>query len=444
MSRSQSDLRAGLGRTVITPPRGSYLIGYADRFRGDSGVHDDLIATALVLSDGSTSLALVALDMLCLHEDVVARIRARIAEQTELPAENVLLACSHTHAGPIAWADEGSSRRRRRLIDRLVENVVKAVVEARGELVPVRLELGCGETDIAVNRRERQADGTIEIGFNREGPVDRSLAVLQLRDEAGALRATLVNLACHPATLSPKNRLISADWPGVMRREIELVTGAPCLFLQGATANLNPDHPWGPDDLDAVERLGSAAAVAALARCEAGLEPIAGAPLAVTREEIALPIRPRLSPDGDGVEHYSETGARMMGVPRFLIGLWLRYAYPWRPRLRETPEGDQEMPMELQVLRLGDLAIVALAAETFSEIGSAIKELSAAPHTLFAGYSNGCIGYLTTAAAQAQGGYEVEQAPLAYRISGTYDPISETLAIRRSVDAVARLFDASA
>jgi hypothetical protein len=133
--------------------------------------------------------------------------------------------------------------------------------------------------------------------------------------------------------------------------------------------------------------------------------------------------------------------ARMMGVPRFLIGPWLRYAYPWRPRLRETSEGGQDMPMELQILRLGDLAVVAHAAETFSEIGSAIKELSTAPHTVFTGYSNGCIGYLTTSAAQAQGGYEVEQAPLAYRISGTYEPISETLAIRRSVDAVARLFE---
>jgi len=426
---------------VITPPRGSYLIGYADRMRGASGVHDELTATALALADGQTALALVALDMLCLHEDVVARIRARIAEQTELPAECVLLACSHTHAGPIAWADGSSRRRRRRLIDRLVERVTAAVVEAWGELAPVQLEFGVGEAEIAVNRRERQADGSIEIGFNREGPVDRSLAVLQLRDQGGAIRATLVNLACHPATLSPGNRLISADWPGVMRREIELATGAPCLFLQGATGNLNPDHEWGPDDLEAIERLGSRAAAAALARCEAGLEPIAGTPLAVNREEIALPIHLRMTQDGDDVEHYSETGARMMGVPRFLIGPWLRYAYPWRPRLRETSEGGQEMPMELQVLRLGDLAVVAHAAETFSEIGSAIKELSTAPHTVFTGYSNGCIGYLTTSAAQAQGGYEVEQAPLAYRISGTYEPISETLAIRRSVDAVARLFE---
>ena len=72
-----ASLRAGLARSVITPPRGSYLIGYGDRYLGASRVHDDLTATALVLDDGSTRLTIVALDMLCLHEDVVARIRER-------------------------------------------------------------------------------------------------------------------------------------------------------------------------------------------------------------------------------------------------------------------------------------------------------------------------------------------------------------------------------
>jgi hypothetical protein len=438
MSPSSGELRAGVARCLINPPPRSYLIGYAARLLGSRGVHDDLTATALVLADGRTALAIAALDRLCLHEDVVERIRAGVAERTDVPAENVLLACSHTHAGPIAWAGEGSGRRRRRLIDQLVEKVVGVVAEARRELTPVELHFGVGRSEIAVNRRERGEDGRIVIGVNPDGPVDRSVGALQLRDEKGAVWATVVNLACHPATLSPRNRLVSADWPGVMRREIEAATGRPCLFLQGATADLNPDRGSGSDEFAAVDRLGRAAASAVLARCEEGLEPIAGVPLAAAREEIPLPIRPRRSADGNGTEHYSVTAARQLGVPRWVIGPLLRYAYPWRPRLRAGPEGRPEMPMELQVLRLGDLVVVALAAEPFCEIGSAIKEQSPAPLTLFAGYSNGCIGYLTTAAAQDEGGYEAEEAPLAYRISGTFDPVCETLAVGRAVDLIAR------
>jgi hypothetical protein len=83
---------------------------------------------------------------------------------------------------------------------------------------------------------------------------------------------------------------------------------------------------------------------------------------------------------------------------------------------------------------------VAHAAETFTEIGQAIKRESPAPHTLFAGYSNGCIGYLPTAEAHAQGGYEVQLAPLAYRVSGTFDPACAAAVTTRSVELVASLW----
>jgi hypothetical protein len=422
-----ASLRAGLGRSVITPPRGSHLIGYGDRFRGASRVHDDLTATALVLEDGATRLTIVALDMLCLHEDLVARIRGRCAGE-------VWIACSHTHAGPIAFADRRSSRRRRRLVEGIVDKVVGAVADAGRSLAPAALRYAVGEAGIAINRREPGPDGKIELGMNPEGPVDPSLGVLQVLDERGAVRATLVNFACHPAVLSPKNRQISAEWPGVMRREVQAATGGACLFLQGATGNLNPKHEWGDHDLAAMERLGKEVGRAVIELCERGVAPIVATPLASAREEIGLPVveRPR--------ESYRETAARILRVPRFAIDPMLRYLYPWRPRLRPGPDGRPEFPMEVLVFRIGDLALVAHAAETFTEIGKAIRDGSPAPHTLFAGYSNGCIGYLPTASAHAEGGYEVEQAPLAYRMSGTFDPGCAAAVTARSIQMVASLF----
>ena len=96
--------------------------------------------------------------------------------------------------------------------------------------------------------------------------------------------------------------------------------------------------------------------------------------------------------------------------------------------------------MEILVFRVGDLALVAHAAETFTEIGQAIKDRSPAPYTLFAGYSNGCIGYLPTASAHEEGGYEVEQAPLAYRMSGTFDPGCAATVTARSIQMIAALW----
>jgi hypothetical protein len=422
-----ASLRAGLARSVITPPRGSYLIGYGDRYLGASRVHDDLTATALLLEDGSTRLTIVAVDMLCLHEDVVARIRERSAGE-------VLIACSHTHAGPIAFADRRSSRRRRRLVEGIVHNVACAVTDAEQSLAPAELRFAMGEMRIAINRREPGADGKIHLGVNPEGAVDPALGVLQVLDTRGSVRATVVNAACHPTVLSPKNRGISAEWPGVMRREVEAETGGACLFLQGGAGNLNPKHEWGDHDLAAMERLGREVGQAVLERCEGGLAPLVATPLASAREEVALPVIERPA------ESYRETAGRLLGVPSFAIHPLLRYAYPWRSRLRPGRDGRPEFPMEVQVFRIGDLALVAHAAETFTEIGRDIKERSPAPHTFFVGYSNGCVGYLPTAEAHAEGGYEVEEAPLAYRMSGTFDPGCPAAVTERSIQMVTALW----
>ena len=96
---------AGAARSIISPPRGIYLIGYGDRAKGNIGIHDDLSATTLVLDDGSTRVAIVALDILTINEFIVDRVRAKLT-----PIE-VVLCCSHTHSGPIAYADGKSARK---------------------------------------------------------------------------------------------------------------------------------------------------------------------------------------------------------------------------------------------------------------------------------------------------------------------------------------------
>ena len=56
------------------------------------------------------------------------------------------------------------------------------------------------------------------------------------------VRAVVVNYACHPVVLGPRNRKISADYPGVMREIVEERCGDACLclFIQGAGGDINP------------------------------------------------------------------------------------------------------------------------------------------------------------------------------------------------------------
>lgn len=431
-------VQAGVARAIVTPPLGTYLIGYADRGGGCQSVHDDLTATALALDDGTRSLVIIALDMLVLNEHVVARVRAGVTERWVIPGDQVMICCSHTHSGPIAYADERSKRKNRQFINGLVETLVTVVGEALAERTPVVAAWGQGETHIAVNRRQSLPDGTVTIGVNPDGSVDRSLNVLQLRRHDGPqLLVTLVNLACHATALGPKSYAVSADWPGVMRRQVEAATGGRCMFIQGATGDLNPNHEWGADDLAAVEQLGRQVAEQVL-QLGADLQPFTAIPLRSRTETVWLPLVPRMRSDGVRPLTYREVLAREARIPRFMVDRVLNARYPWKTTL-EQRSGQWHVPLEIQAFRLGDCALVAHAAETFNEIGAAVKVGSPAPITLFAGYSNGCIGYLPTAAAHALGGYEVELTPHIYRMPGLLDPSCEKRVIEQSLQMLQAL-----
>lgn len=66
-------------------------------------------------------------------------------------------------------------------------------------------------------------------------------------DDDGKVLGTVLNYACHPTTLAWQNDLIGPDYPGAAREVVENVLGAPCLFLQGASADLGPRHGYVGD-----------------------------------------------------------------------------------------------------------------------------------------------------------------------------------------------------
>ena len=439
-------LRAGVARRIITPPKGIFLIGYGDRTKGNLGVHDDLTASALVFDDGKTRLAILALDMLAINEFVVDRVRARLA------GTEVLLCCSHTHSGPIAYADEKSSRLNREYIDLLVERIVEAVHEATDNLAPARLEWSQGEADIAINRRERQLDGHFEIGRNPDGIVDRSVNVVSVfaltpnpspsERGAGVRVATLVNFACHGTVLGPDNYLVSADWIGAMRAKVEKELGGTALFLQGATGNLNPDMYW--NDARAFEMVreeGERVGAAVVTACRQKSEKLRGTPLGILRREAWLPLEVE-AVTSHPPKSYRRPLLSMAGLPSwmgFLTDLLLNYRYPWKSRI-EPRDGFWGVPMRINAARIGELGLVTFGAETFTEIGMAVKAQSPAKRTLFASLTDGCISYLHTAAAHAEGGYEVDVAPYAYRYPGRLAAACESIVLDSAQAMLTRLW----
>ncbi|MDZ7618523.1 MAG: neutral/alkaline non-lysosomal ceramidase N-terminal domain-containing protein, partial [Patescibacteria group bacterium] len=94
-------MRIGFASIDFTPPAGLPLMG---NFRDDyaaRGVHDPLLAKAMVFEDArGGKAAVLALDICMLNRDNVALIRRAIGRECSVPPENVLVHATHTHGAP--------------------------------------------------------------------------------------------------------------------------------------------------------------------------------------------------------------------------------------------------------------------------------------------------------------------------------------------------------
>ena len=119
----------------------------------------------------------------------------------------------------------------------------------------------------------------------------------------------------------------------------------------------------------------------------------------------------------------------------------------WAGRALEAVQAgglEPGVPAEVQVFRLGAVWLVILPGEVFVEIGwrvrDAVAEAAGVPaqRVVVAAYANGNVGYVPTAAAMPEGGYEVTT----YRRGGLpagYAPEAEEVLARTAADLAAGL-----
>jgi neutral ceramidase len=405
-------LKAGVARATITPAVGTPMVGFAGRGPAE-GVEDPLLATTLVVESGETRAAVVTVDLLGVTERFTAELRAEVERRTGIGT--VLLCASHTHYGPSTGAYETTEPAPdvAAYLGNLKHLLAGSVEEAAKGLQPVRLGCGVGSSAIGINRRERRPDGQIVLGQNPGGPCDREVRLARIDAEDGSPLAAVVNFACHPVSPGGGMRQISADWVGVMRGLVEAHTGARCLFLQGAAGNINPvemRHSFEP-----ARRLGMILGGEVLRLFhECVTEQSDGA--AAASEWVTLPAMTFNSIE-EGAQATAELRAslaRLKAQGGSEGSIWWAESRLGRAEARlESLRTGVALPgiqAEISALRFGDVGVVTAPAEIFCETGMAVKRRSPLPRTLYAGYSNGTIGYVPVPAAYPEGGYEVTHA----------------------------------
>lgn len=364
-----AEVSAGVAVVDITPPIGGRTVGYGPPPITD-GINSPITARVLVLQSGQSSVALVTWDV------CVANSPWLHAHIRDLGIDRLLLCDTHTHAGPNLdqpdFPSQGSTLR-----EATEHKIFEAIKEAKANLFPASFSAGEGSIQLGYNRLVQQPAGFSITHFDNPeripyGPVDPTVSVLRVTDAQGAVRAVLVNYACHAVVLGPTNHKLSADYPGAMRAEVEAKVGgnAVCFFLQGAAGDINPlmlaRSGDVAKDLPVVDTMGKTLAVEVLAV----LERMKGTP-------------------GKG-EQFS-TASKTLTVD----SRW---------------QADKTLRVGVSTLLLNDdIAIVTLPGEPFHPFQVDWRKKSGVPHAFFLGYCNNSedpwAGYMPDIESAARGGY---------------------------------------
>ena len=444
-------LLIGNSKADITPP-----VGIAHANWGSSvhqvaeGIDMPLYCNVLYIESEASGNKVIILDLdLCIIDDEIDQmIREAVLSVINIPSENIRISVSHTHAGPPygrsdstggGWLTEG--------VDLIVpyfesfpEKISDAIKKATGSLKRCNISYGIGRSDININRRPADENGNLFTGRNWDGIVDHSVDVIGFDDENGNVVSTIVGYACHPTILGPDNRLISPDYPGHMRKTVEDTVGGSCIFLQGAAGNQGPIHGF-VGEVEVARKAGKILGLEA-SKVRMSLDPFerkeelieivqAGADLGMY-EDVAVS-----EPSDDLIINNTYVDLPTLNFPSYeeaseiydnaieelnkarrlgnkddikkMVSNAKRANFTRRNSLRSK---NGKVNIWIQTIKIGDIVLQGLPLEPFIEYGDRIKSLNPNKKVILSGYTNCIHGYLPTAKAYEEGGYETRNTPL--------------------------------
>lgn len=427
---SEQDNVVDIGVAIIdiTPPVGYRMSGYFyERF--STGVHNPLFARAIAFRQGEQTFVWTFCDLLGVPASVSEQVRATAAEQVGIPHENIFVAATHCHTGPLyfgplrdffhARAAARTGVDEREAVDysaELTQKLLSVISDAIAAAKPSDVVFAVAQQPgLAFNRRYYLKDGSVRTNPGKlnpnisrpAGPTDTDLMLLQFRRE-GKPFAGLTLFALHLDTTGGTE--YAADFTYYLERDLRVAFGPGyvSIFAIGTCGDVNHldvsrDRPQKGQAES--ERIGSAIGATAIPSLEAA-RPLSAPTLAATAATVAVPLQEYTDAEIAAARaNLSKVGTREMPMLDQIFAVKVVVIDDY---------GVKSLPMDVQAFRLSnDIAAVALPGELFTELGLAIKQRSPFATTLVFELSNDYPGYIPTRRGFDEGGYEPTNSKIA-------------------------------
>ena len=394
---AQSQLRVGAAKVSITPPESFFPYPQADR--GFVDVHDPIYARAIVVDDGSSQVATVAIDFR--HVPHNTDLPKAISEATGIPADHIMVYATHDHDTPRLDnpTQEGEAEPKfSEWINLVQKGAVEATQRAKAALQPARIGYGTGKAYVNVNRDQQMATGLWDIGFNPDRPSDKTVAVIRFEKPTGELITVYANYAVHGVVMyesvtKGKGWQVSGDLPGNTSRYVEehYGNGVVALFTSGAAGDQEPVYMSVYNQLqpDAHDEGAAGWAILDVQARRLG-------------EEIVR-VNEAIKPESTPVRVWAAKSAPTCPGQRI--------AYDKAAgQYTVTPLPPLGIPLSMIVI--GNIAIGGVAGEPVSIIGQHFKQASPLPNTIIVNHAGPTIAYIPDDASYPLRTFEVRGSRL--------------------------------
>ncbi len=424
-----NNLKVGFSKVNINPPLGISIAGYyVSRFA--KGFLDDTNISGVAFECGDKKILVMSVDV-CSVATVIAKLLAeKIEEATGVSKENIFITATHSHtAADIATTLDGSQDETINSYTRFVTSrMVDAAVMALADLKPAKMGYATGWAPerVAYIRRYRMKDGSTftcppindpDI-VGPIGELDQRVHVLRFTRE-GAEDVVIVNYGVHADTVN--GELISADWPHWMYKTLDAaLDGVKCIFIAGAQGDVGSTnvHPSGGDmndtEISFDNEMKSPGMARFVGRALAGtvlqvydkVEYVDVDSIEMIQKVVTVPANVPDPADLPLAHKYKELheAGRDDEIP--FKAMQLTTVVAEALRMCDLEHGPYEFNLGMCGIRLGNVALVGIPGEPFTEVGVKIKDTEGFDMIMPCGLVNGYEGYFPVKTAFDEGGYE--------------------------------------
>jgi hypothetical protein len=300
-------------------------------------------------------------------------------------------------------------------VKRVETGIVQAIQQANANLKDdARFVFHLGqETTVGNNSRWLLPDNQISWSIHRDairptGPFDPQLPVLAFKGPGDKLIALIYNHSTHTiGSIRPGVR--SPGFYGLAAQDLERELGGTVCFLEGASGSTH--NIAGVPTALAVTRLKAAVNDALQKADEHKVDRLVS-----VKRKFTFTVRKF----DEAVEEQKVVRyCKKYGHPDSQIEVFRQMRKTLAPHQGETRE------TWLQVMLIGDVALVGVPAEYFTSLGVDIKQRSPFKNTYVAELANDWIGYLPDRKGHELGGYQTWMGQHSYAEIGTGERMAD-------------------